>query len=153
MSTKPGKVIDARRYFAQEVERLHGVEGLAPVVMQTYALLHHLQVHRDIPPCELLVMLEAMAEHVRRDAQEWVTTATDYPADDPYKRELLRIGVADVLDKLEDAGMAVADMLEEVTPATVSIEGDHIVIKDEDGRFEHSFEIIRTNSAGSEDLN
>ena len=153
-SDEAGTVEEARAHLEEEVERLHGVEALAPVVMQSLMVLHFLMHDRGIPPCEVLVMVEALAEHLRLEAQEWVTTATDYPtADRPYQRELVHTRVADVLDKLEDAGVVVAELLQSATLVTVRAEDGHFVIRDAEGRLTDAYEIIRPNSSGPEEMN
>lgn len=145
-----GKVNEAQAYLQSEVERLSKAAELAPIVLLAWSMIERLMA--TVSPVTAVVLLSAVLEHHRRDAHEWVESAVDYP-DNAYRREAIRLGVDDMLDKIEGIGIVAADLLEDVKPATVRVEGDHIHIEDLDGEHLHTFEVVRNNAPGSEDLN
>ncbi len=104
-------------------------------------------------PLALLAVAAAMTDKLRDAAHEWIKTAKDYPHGDTYREGMIAMGIESALDKAEDVGEVIAEMLQGAEIVAVYLDDGHLVAKDKHGQVLDSFEIILPNSPGSEDLN
>jgi len=156
MGRKPGTVDDARRYLNGEAARLQSADEVAPLVMMAYLLIQSM-VARGVEPLSILAVAASITDHIRADAHKWIATAVDYPAD-VYTQGVIKLSIEDALDKAEDVGEVVAEMLRGMSSASVEIRDGKLVVTadggpDDEYEYEHVFEIMVPNAPGSGELN